>query len=328
MNRIVRILVYVAWAILSLLVFIYLTFPTDVLRDAAKVQIEAGLGGSYEVLIDEASLAGLTGVTLEGLRLLPRAGLAATPEATEGGGGDGGPGGGAPRLTLPTLIDEATITVNPLTLGRPVPELDFDLRLGQGSIYGSVTPDAGGTGAYRVQVNIDNVALLPNLGILSNALGARMSGIVTGQAELRYGRSPEGRPVLSGGALTMVIQSLVRGPGPLSILYLETPTRMGTLEVGATLEGSDLNIQTFQATGGQDFEMQVGGRINVRSPLAETTLYLTAHLGFAPEWMVENGLTGAFEADPTLRAACADNQCALRLQGRVADGVRPEPLRR
>jgi len=329
MNKVVRIVIYSVWGIFSLLILVYLTFPTDVLRDVIRTQAQKALGSSYEIQIDDVSLMGLTGVSMEGIRLLPTGNTVATEGEAQGGDtGEGEEGGeGVPTTTFPTLIDEASGTVGLGSLLRGDPEVDFEIEVGGGVVYGSWGRDEENAARHVATVSAENVSI-ERIGFISSALGGITVGTLTGHVSLGYNEERR----LDGGTIALVIDNFTRGPGPLPIPglpaapYLETPTRFGQLRVEATLDGSDINIDAFESVGGPDVEFQVLGRVSLRSPLADTSLFLTLQLGYSEQWKMDNGFESAARSIPLLRQACtADNQCAIALRGGVRQ-LPPQPL--
>lgn len=329
MNKVVRIIIYVAWALLSLLVFIYLTFPTDVLRDVVRGQLTAQLKGTHRVDIDGLSLAGLTGIRIEGLRLLPTAALEAQPsgddEASEPDEG------GAPSQLMPTTVDEVTVTASLLSLISGDPEVDFDLRIGDGELYGSWSPHPDSPGGHVLEVSSQSLPVM-RLGLLTQYVKSTLTGTLTGHVRLEYPRAgANGRPALGGGEVDLAFENAVRGPGPLPIPglpaapYLETPTRIGDIRLQWQIEGTEVNFEAFEGIGGPDLEFQVTGRATLRQPLAETQIFATLLLGFSQEWMDANGLGAAMRSIRLLQDGCTGSQCRFALRGSLGR-MQTQPL--
>jgi hypothetical protein len=292
------------------------------------------------VHLGDVSLAGLTGLTVEDMRLTPvrRTGEVSTRGVAAGedeagiesrGGGDG-----PPVVSLPTRIEYATVTANLFSLIGGDPELSFEIGIGDGEIWGSYHPDESVPGGHVLEFSVSDVNLL-GVGMLSNTAQTAVSGRLNcagasddGQsyATLRY---DEGRQ-LSGADVICVIRGLSCAPGYLDFggenrLYLSAPTRLGDFRFELDFDGSDADV-SLSASGGEDIEMELGGRLNVRSPFVETYAVLNLQIGFTAEWKNENDLSGPLGTIPLLRRACQGEQCAMRIIGPITD-LRTQALR-
>jgi len=74
MNKIFKIALYVVVAILSFLVFLYITFPFDTLLDRALDSISKRFGGQYEVTYEDVSPRIPVGVSLGGVKIVLHSG--------------------------------------------------------------------------------------------------------------------------------------------------------------------------------------------------------------------------------------------------------------
>ena len=336
MNKVIKIVSYTIFALFSLLVFVYLTFPTGTLGSVIKAQGEAALGFKYQVSIEDVSLAGLTGLELENVLVTP---IEAT--VTEAEADDNLRDTGPPVIAIPMVIERVVVTGNPISLILGDPSVSFEANIGGGQIDGSWKPDDELEGGHVLQVNIRNVPVL-SLGWVLNTLQAPFTGNITGFIEVHM----DSQGVIQGGMIKVALANLIRGPGyqPLGQEYFVTfltPTRFGDLWLDTSLEeatadltlsngppeDNDIASMIGSATGQPDIEVFLDGRLNLRTPFSQSLSRLVLQLGLAGTWIDENDFGGPLRNIPLLRQSCSDNQCAMTLSGPLAQ-ARPQPFRR
>lgn len=335
MNKILKIFSYIIFGVVSLLVFVYLTFPTDTLGTMIQAQGEAALGFKYQIEIEDVSLAGLTGLSLEGIRITPIAVEApAEDDDLEGGGG------GPPRVALATVIDELNLTVRLFSLlGDPVGS--FEAIMGSGRIDGSWRADEETEGNHVLTLNVRDIPVSA-LGLIQNMIQAPLAGNITGFVELHL--APD--LTISDAVIKVAISSLARGPGlqPLKggmFATLVTPTRLGNLWLSAPIEEQTLNLTLSNgppedsdilgmldgAAAQPDLDLNIDGRLQLRRPFGESISRLVIALEMQNEWVEQNDFSGIMRNIPLLRQSCTGNQCAMSLSGPIGS-AQPQPLRR
>ncbi len=334
MNKVLKIFSYVIFGLVSLLIFVYLTFPTDTLGSMIQAQGEAALGFKYQIEIEDVSLAGLTGLSLEGIRITPIA-VEAPPEDADLEGG-----GGPPRIALPTVIDELNLTVRLFSLlGDPVGS--FEAIMGDGQIDGTWKPDEDTEGSHILTLNVRDIPVSA-LGLIQNMIQAPLAGSVTGFVELNLLSDM----TISEAVIKVAISGLARGPGlqPLKggmFATLVTPTRLGNLWLSAPIEDQTLNLTLSNgppedtdilgmlegAAGQPDIDLNIDGRLQLRRPFGESISRLVIALEMQDEWVEQNDFSGIMRNIPLLRQSCTGNQCAMSLSGPLGT-AQPQPLRR
>ena len=338
MNKALKIVSYTIFAIFSLLVFVYLTFPTDTLGAVIKAQGEAALGFRYQIEIEDVSLAGLTGLELENVQVIP---ITAESSPAEEGEADLEDSGGPPVIAIPTVIDRVVVTGSPISFLARDPSVSFEASIGGGQIDGSWKADAELEGGHVLLLNIRNVPML-SLGLLLNYVKAPFTGNLTGFVELHL----DAQGVIQTGLVKVACANFVRGPGyqPLGAEYFVTfltPTRLGDLWFETTVgdatsdltlsnrppEDSDIAAMIGAASGEADIDVYLDGRLNLRSPFSQSLSRLVLQLEFLGGWVDSNDFGGPLRNIPLLRQSCTNNQCAMTLSGPLAQ-ARPQPFRR
>jgi type II secretion system protein N len=345
-QRILRGLIYTLFSIFALLIGVYLTFPTDVLADVIKAQGEAALGHRYTIDIEDVSLAGLTGVTIEGMRISPvrEPGPAPTPEGSEAGeAAEGGGTSGPPAApALDTYIDEASVVVNLLSLLGGDPEVTFEAEIGEGEVYLAWRRDAENPGGHRLTTQVRDVPLL-SLGILINTLKAPLTGSIGSiDAVLRF--SPEGR--IAGDRMDIRLDELTRSAGWQSLgtsgLTLLTPVRLGRVWLSTELEEDHVNVtasnienpysegprSTDPPIEERDIDLSLEGRITPRfEEPGESLARLTLQLALDSTFVDANDLGQPLRQIPPMNRACDNNVCAFLLTGPL-NRLQLQPWRR
>lgn len=344
-QRILRGLIYTLFSIFALLIGIYLTFPTDVLADVIKAQGEAALGHRYTIEIEDVSLAGLTGVTIDGLRISPvrEPGPAVAPEGSdEGAAVEGGTSGPPAAPALDTYIDEASVVVNLLSLLGGDPEVTFEAEIGGGEVYLAWRRDAENPGGHRLTTQVRDVPLL-SLGILINTLKAPLTGSIGSiDAVLRF--TPEGQ--LAGDRMDIRLDELTRSAGWQSLgtsgLTLLTPVRLGRVWLSTELEDDRVNvtasnIENPYAEGPRsvdppiaerDIDLSLEGHITPRFEApGESLARLHLQLALDGTFVDANDLGQPLRQIPPINRACDNNVCAFLLMGPL-NRLQLQPWRR
>jgi type II secretion system protein N len=331
---ILRAIIYTAWFIFTLLVFLYLTFPTDSLRLVMEAQLQnylqARFKTEYQVMIEDVSLAGLTGATATRVALYPvvREASGEDGEASEGESDDGTTTG-PPVVALPTQIDELTATVDLFGLIGGRLEAAVEATVGGGAVFVVVEPSTEVPGGQHIGVDVENVNLL-SLGLLSNLTDGVISGVLSLDLDLHQ----SGRVIRKGNVEELTITNLVRGaPSPLPIpgvgvdLTMVREAHLGTLtgnvEISEDRGGPriDLSVAT---EGGADVNLSANGFIQWSERLADWIPRIEVTMEFQPEWITDNDLDGVFR-QREMRRLCFEGTCQFRIVGSFKQ-LRSEPI--
>ncbi|MCA9564378.1 MAG: type II secretion system protein GspN [Myxococcales bacterium] len=316
---IIRYIVYVLWAVFSLLLCIYLTFPTDTLAEVAEAQLAKFLGSGNRVTVDSVSLSGFRGMTLHGLSIEP---LVAMPNPEESDA--------PPPMAFPTRLDEIEVYVSPFSRTNGIPDFSFEVAVGGGTIVGRHSGTSDGHAAFLA---IDQVPL-QSFGILLNTIGHRMTGVVNGEIDLTLVRQQSDSGAVGllpwEGEISLTISNLVHEAGPakfpedIPIAYLENSAHFGNLTIQGALSGGELNFQAgnFDTAlpPGQHVGINIqGGRVVFRVPFSASTLRIPLQVEVASEYLISEGIENALDQ---ARHWCSNNICTVMFDGPFSD-IRP-----
>ena len=240
------------------LVFLYLTFPYDIIRDAIVRQIESR--GSLRANIEDISPFRLTGVRLKGLKL----------------------SNAADPTQVYLNLNEIRVRVRPMQLLRGRIWLDFDLY----------AYDGGAAGSYCKRGPVSDVAL-NFVGMRLSKYSTRdvirkfgvgeLDGVLSGQFELHYNPAMKRN---STGLLNLNIDKLKIANA--TILSSKLPDM--TFEPGRIamkMQNQAFQIEEFALKGNQ-VEMDLTGRITLGDSFKNTRLFL--NFRFKPSDDLESAL--------------------------------------
>jgi type II secretion system protein N len=238
---------YPAFFLLCFVFFAYKTFPYEKLAD--RLVREAALRG-YEVEIVDMTHSGLTGLELEGVRVV-------LPSDSE----DSPP--------LDVVFDELEVGTTLLSLISSSKTYEFEAELGGGEVEGEVT-----TGAESMAVDIEIEDLtLEAVPALRKYTKAPLAGTMNGEIELSM---PED-VAQSSGNVDISIEGLNIGDGKTKIdipgwggLTLDRADA-GNLELVAVIEDGAANLETAKSHG-PDLKLDALGRVDLKQPIQRSDL--------------------------------------------------------
>lgn len=284
LRKILLWILYPVFYVMCFLLFAYLTFPFDHLRDrviVAFAEDQRKSGGDMRLEIDRLSSYWLTGVEAHGVRLL-------SPPETKEDGTKGPPS--------EIVIAEATgrVAILPLLVGNVT--IDFSADLLGGSMNGSTTKD----GEDRlIDVEIEDMAV-GRLNPLVQLIGLPLTGQLSGSLDLSL---PEGKLSKSTGSIDMKITDLSVGDGKAKIQDTIALPRMvvGELELSCDIAEGRLNV-TKLAAGGYDLDFTGDGKITLRDKFAESQANLYLKFKFSDKYKSKNDKTKALFGVPGSKA--------------------------
>lgn len=312
-NTVLRVAIFGLWGVFSLLVSIYLTFPTDTLGAVIKAQGEAFLNFEYRIALQDVSLAGLTGVSVEGLGIHPFRG-----GEEDGEGEESDEAGGLPRMALSTQIEEATVLINPLSVASGDPNVSFEVEIGGGVLEGTWERDSEVEGGHVLTVDIRGIPV-SSLGLLLNLIQMPLSGAVHGSAQLHL----DAQSLITDGTIDVEIGDTVRAPGFMPIgqagVTFVTPVRLGSVLLSAIVEDSiasfDLTNSPAPDQPAPDITVDVvQGRITLGIPYAHSSTRMPLQLRFDEQWVSDNDFDGILGM-PEFQRYCGGSQCGMLLTG-------------
>lgn len=252
-----RILGYILVGFISFIIFLYLTFPFDVLKDRILAGVEKGLKGKYDIQVASVSPRLLAGITLKSVRLNKR---------DEGG-------------SVPVWeAEKIKLNASLFSMMFGSPRVKFDIRSGGGRISGRVNMEKNGA---KVTLRLGNV----NLGkiyYLASKYGLNLKSEIDGKVDLDINPS---QIIRSSG--TLIIE-------PRSIKLLASKIKagaMGEIDLPAIAIGEDkslisaelkrgaIKINSFRLEKG-DLNIDLKGTIYLSSEISNFRLNLKGNFGF------------------------------------------------
>jgi type II secretion system protein N len=303
---------YGAGYFFALLIFAYLTFPYDRLKERLVGEFNARQTGPTpaRLELDDLGSYWFSGIEAEGVRLI-------TPVPP--------PSDASKKAEKPKVmsIDEAHARLSLLNLliGRRV--MNFGADAFGGNLSGQVTDSES---ERNVEVELEELDL-SQAPMIAEAIGLPAFGKLSGTANLD---APEARLSKAEGKLSLKIAELAVGDGKAKIRDTIALPRIdaGELVLEAEVKGGQLKITQFAATG-PDLEFNAEGTIRLRDQPENSTLSLTVKFKFTDRYSNKNDLTksllgpsGLFDLDPkNKRAKRSDGFYGWRVSGTMGKPV-------
>lgn len=316
--RILRWVGYPLFYIFALLLFTYLTFPYDRLKDRLVGELNAKpISPGMLVKIDSVDSYWLSGVEAEGVQLIspPAAGAGASASAPDG----------KPAKPKTVTLEQMHARVSLLRLLVGTLHVSFGADALGGEISG-YTSDADE--ARTVVADLDAVRV-GDLPVLTDIVGLPLGGSLTGEIDLKL---PEGKFSKAEGKIALKFTDLAIGDGKAKIMNtIALPTlNVGELVLEGEATDGRLDITKFSA-GGRDLELVSDGRIRMRDPFTASVAEMNLRFKFGASYRNRNDTTRAlfgapgssvpavFDLDPKVRRAKRpDEFYAWRLGGQLA----------
>ena len=274
--RILKFLAYPTLYISCLMLFFYLTFPWNRLKDrlVAEIAIRAQKPKSaiQRVEIDDLDSYWVTGVEASGVRIY-------LPPSDDAGGDKDKP------IESVIKVDElnARLQILPLFLGRL--RVKFWAHAFNGDVKGTV-PIGGSSGPVEVQMDAIDLAYVD---IIKDTLGIPIKGVATGKLELA---AEGGKFSKANGMLDLAINGVTVGDGKSKIKnQIALPeAKLGDLVIAAEAKDGALKITKFEANG-TDIELTGDGKISVREPANNSIADLYVRFKFTDAYRNKSDLT-------------------------------------
>ncbi|MEZ4301676.1 MAG: type II secretion system protein GspN [Polyangiaceae bacterium] len=303
---------YPAFYFFCLVLFGYITFPVDRLKDRilAEVAKQNKGKGAPTITIDKLEMYWLTGVEVEGVKIkIPADDTPASRGGFGSAGGFGAPGGfgssggfgamggfGAPPAApaKDSVIEvkeaHARARILPLLIGRV--QLNFWASIFGGEVEGTA-PAGGAKGDVELELTD---LLLSQVDPLQNLLGVPIDGKVNGALSL----SPlDGKFAKASGKLDLSIKNIVVSDGKTKIqgLLAIPPARVEELAIQGEAEKGVLKITKLSAAG-PDIELDGDGKINIREPWAESGVDIYIKFRFTDAYKGKDATTRSLLGEP------------------------------
>lgn len=274
--RILKFLAYPALYLTCLVVFFYLAFPWNRLKDRLVAEI-AVLGQKpksmfQRVEIDELDSYWFTGVEAKGVRIY-------LPPSEDAGADKDKPAEAVVK------VDElnARLQILPLFLGRI--RVKFWAHAFNGDVTGTV-PYKASSGPLEVQLDAVDLAYVD---VIKDVIGIPIKGIATGKLELA---AEGGKFSKASGMLDLAINGVAVGDGKSKIKnQIALPeAKLGDLVITAEAKEGALKITKFEANG-TDIEFAGDGKVSVREPPMNSVADLYVRFKFTDAYRNKSDLT-------------------------------------
>lgn len=282
-KKALRVAGYVNFYFDALLVFAYLTFPYERVRDRIVDEFNARQTGPEALRLEIESLGPywFSGVQAKGIHLIspPKPSTVTDPNAPPPKPSD---------LTIESA--HGRIALLPLLIGSM--RIAFEVDAFGGQISGETWESDG---ARRLEVELEDLSL-DKVTLLSDAVGLPLAGNLGGTLELLL---PESKLAKADGKVQLKIKGLSAGDGKAKIRdAIALPkVEAGDLSLEGEATSGQLKITNFGASG-PDLELGADGSVRLRDPATSSILSLTARFRFNERYMNKNDTTRALFGSP------------------------------
>ena len=279
--RLKRILAWVGYPLfylLVLLLFTYVTFPYDRVKDRIVAEYNATQPtDGMRLEIDDLDGYWLSGVEVEGVRLV---GPKPEPDAE---------GKTPPRKEIEIAEAHARASILRWIIG--VTHVAFAATAFDGELEGVYAKDGEGV-TGNIELDAVDVGKMP---YVIDVLGLPMKGAMSGTMEMVV---PEGKYAKADGKIDITISGLEVGDGKAKVLdTIALPRlRAGEVVLQAESTAGRFKIDKFEAKG-PDFELIADGKIRLRDPVKSSVAELNLRFKFTDAYKSKNDLTKALFGD-------------------------------
>jgi len=258
--RLQRVALFSLFLSVATFVFSYLTFPWDVVRERAEIELSSALKGSdgvpIQIAIGTMSPSWFTGISIRKLLLTKKA---SQPDA--------------PDRSL--LIPEFTLRIELLSLFKSERTIDFSSSLFGGSLKGR-----WGKGKQEAHLKFEASGLdlgqAPELAALT---GVDMSGKLNAQADMSF---KESDLTSLKGPLTLNVDNGVLKGGKIGEFELPQ-IALGKVDIKANADAGKLTVETFSIKS-EDLEANTeGAMLLLNRSFGYSTLRGTLRVHFAAD---------------------------------------------
>lgn len=237
-SKLLKFIGYVFLFVFSFALFLYWSFPYDVVKNRIVGMIEQGLGQSIVVDIKSFKPYWFTGIDIVGLTI--------SEVGTVGN-------------TVLIECKRATARASLFSLIFKRPSVSFDLEMGKGEASGSVQRTEE---AYNVDVEFDNFDLSA-FKLIAARTGLNLSGKLDGVVNLRIDRQ---RPMYTSGKISIDFVDMKTATSQLKIGEMELPlpdlafSKGNSTRLKMSLDKGVVSVDNFTMTGG-DIGLTLNGKI-------------------------------------------------------------------
>ncbi len=271
---------YVAAYLFAFVIFAYVSFPYERLRQYVVSSYNAAsAGGDSRLEIDSLTWSWrFPGIVAEGVRLV------VTPIAP--------PEGEKPPPVQSLEAQEIFVSGSPLALISGAREASFGAHALDGEISGFVSDSAA---VRRLDLQLDqiNPGAIPQL---ASAIGLPLSGRLSGNINLEL---PESNPTKAEGTVDLAAEDLVLGDGKTKIQGLiELPElHMGAFKLKGEVAAGRLKLDECTAQG-RDVDLSLVGSLRLRQKFENSIADFDLKFSFSEKYKTQSDLTKALFGQP------------------------------
>lgn len=246
-----RVTGYVIFGVFSFLLFIYLTFPFDALKDRILADVEKNLKGEYEISVGSVSPRLLIGVTLKSVKIIDR------------GGGTAAAVFEADRVRLKTSL---------ISMMFGSPTVKYDVKVGKGRIVGKIGSEKNKTHLEMRLVDFD----LGKIAFLLSKYGLQLKSEINGDIKLDLDSE---QIIRSTGIINMEPNGIKILPSKLkagALGEVDIPEMLiagGKSVISADLQRGAIKVNKFVFEQG-DFDLDLNGSVYLSSKFENFRLNL------------------------------------------------------
>lgn len=272
---------YPAFYLGSLLLFVYVTFPFDRIKERLVAEFNARQTDGSRLEIDDMSWYWGSGVEASGVRLtLPPPKSASVDQS-----------GAVPK---PRVIElehvYARLSILSFLFGTR--HVSFGAGVLGGEVSGEVT-DQGNEREVALQFEEMDVGALP---FMRDVSGLPMTGTLTGSVELT---APEQKLAKSRGKVSLKLSRLTVGDGKAKVMDALALPKLdaGDLTLEADIAGGRVDLKQFSARG-PDVEVIADGKVRLRDPFNNSLAELGLRFRFSDKYKSKNETTKSLFGAP------------------------------
>lgn len=244
---------YVAFALISFFMFVYMGFPTDALLGRIISEVTRQSKGTVQLKVGHAKLWRGTGLDMQDVHLIRPGSAPLSFEAVK-----------VRVRLLPLLIFRRSMTAQ--------------IPVGRGLVLGTVTTHGDGLDAHLEGTTLDFTAMPA----VSRALGIPVAGVFDLDGDISVIKDLQH----AQGQLAITMDHVAMGPGTVYGLALPR-LDLGKLDVAMKVQDGHAKIGKFQQTGGT-VNLALQGGIELASPLNRSTLDLCSKVRLDPQFLEKN----------------------------------------
>jgi type II secretion system protein N len=265
---------YPAFYLFCFLIFAYLTFPYEHLRDRIVAEFTADQrksGGSMRLEIDTLTSYWLSGIDARGVRLIQ-------PNSTPGPEGQ-------PKPPTEIAIDRLTVRVSllPLLIGR------VTVNATAQTMGGTIEASTSKKGEERqIEAEFEKLSVA-GFTPLVEVVGMPMTGALGGKLNLTL---PEGKLAKTVGTIHVGFTDYAVGDGKTKIKDMIALPKMniGDLTFDCDVKDGVAKVTKFAASG-MDLDFSADGKLTLRDPFSDSQADLYMRFKFADGYKTRSETT-------------------------------------